>query len=321
MTRIAVLDDWQDLARTYADWSPLTARAEVVFFNTPFADADAVAKALEGFDIVLSMRERTHFPASLIARLPNLKMFGLTGKRVGAIDLAALQARGIPITYTGGGENGASTAELALTLMLAAVRRIPQGDAAVRAGRFMQGVGAGYELKGRTLGLIGVGRIGGLMAGYCRAIGMECIGWSPNLTPEKAQAAGVAAVSKEELLARADVISLHLVLSDRTRGTLTAPDFARMKQGAVLVNTSRAPLIDEAALLDAVRAGRIIAALDVYHEEPPRPDNPLLGAPNTVLSPHIGYGVDDIYKVFYAQQIENALGFLDGKPVRVLEPV
>ncbi len=318
MTRVAVLDDWQGIAETAADWSALRARAEVVVFTEAFADEDTAAAALADFDIVLAMRERTPFPPSLVTRLPRLRMFGLTGHRGGSIAMDAMKAQGVVVCGTGGGESGAGTAELALALMLAAARRVPDGDRAVRAGRFMAGVVPGIELEGRTLGIVGVGRIGARVAGYGRALGMEALGWSPNLTPERAAEAGVVPASKADLFARADVISLHLVLSPRTRGVVGAGELGRVKPGTILVNTARAPLIDEAALIDAVTSGRIVAALDVYHREPLPADHPLVRAPNTVLTPHVGYGTRDVYAQFYAESVENALAFLDGRPIRQL---
>jgi phosphoglycerate dehydrogenase-like enzyme len=318
MTRVAVLDDWQGIAEAAADWRALRARAEVVVFTEAFADEAAAAAALADFDVILAMRERTPFPPSLVERLPRLKMFGLTGHRGGSIAMDAMKARGVVVCGTGGGESGAATAELALALMLAAARYVPHGDRAVRAGRFMAGVAPGVELDGRTLGIVGVGRIGARVAGYGRALGMATLGWSPNLTPERAAEAGVEAVSKADLFARADVISLHLVLSPRSRGIVGAEELGRMKAGAILVNTARAPLIDEAALIEAVTAGRIVAALDVYHREPLPADHPLVGAPNTVLTPHVGYGVRDVYAQFYAESVENVLAFLDGRPIRRL---
>ena len=319
MTRIAVLDDWQDVARASADWSPVLARAEVQFFRTPFDGEDAAAQALLPFDIVLATRERTPFPASLVHRLPNLRMFGLTGARAALIDVAALIDRGVTVCYTGGGPSGASTAELALGLMLAAARRIPAGDAAVREGRFQLGTSAGPVLAGKAVGLIGLGRIGALMARYCRALDMNVMAWSQNLTAEVANAAGAKLVSKDELLAGADIVSLHLVLSERTRGVLGAAELARMKPGAILVNTARAALVDEAALINAVASGRLIAALDVFHREPLSADHPLVRAGNTVLTPHFGYSAVEVYAEYYRHAIENVLAFLDGKPIRVLE--
>jgi phosphoglycerate dehydrogenase-like enzyme len=318
VTKIAVLDDWQRVARASADWTPLTARAEVIFFEAPFADENDAARRLAEFDIILATRERTPFPPSLVVRLPRLKMFGLTGSRAGLIDIAGMLSRGITVCYTGGGPSGSSTAELALGLMLAAARHIPAGDLAVRAGRFQQGTEAGALLDGKVIGLIGLGRIGSRMAAYCGALGMEVLAWSQNLTAETAHAAGATFIAKEELLARADVVSLHLVLSDRTRGILGAADLARLRPGAIVVNTARAQLVDEAALLDAVQTGRIVAALDVFYREPLPADHPFTRARNVVLTPHLGYGVIEVYREYYRHSVENALAFLDGKPLRIL---
>jgi D-3-phosphoglycerate dehydrogenase len=274
---------------------------------------------LADYDIILALRERTPFPASLHRRLPKLKMFGLTGNRAGMIDLAGMIERGVTVCYTGGGPSVASTAELALGLMLAAARDIPAGDVAVRAGRFQQGTRAGFVLAGKTIGLIGLGRIGTLMARYCRALDMRVLAWSPNLTAERAAAAEAVYAAKDELLSAADVVSLHLVLSDRTRGVVGASDLARMKAGAILVNTSRAGLIDETALVAAVQSGRIFAALDVFAKEPVAAGHPLNAARNTVLTPHYGYSVREVYAEYFRETVENALAFLDGRPIRVLE--
>ena len=319
MTKVAVLDDWQGVARSSADWTPLQRRAEVVFFDKPFAGPDDVARQLADCDIVLAMRERTAFPAGLVQRLAKLRMFGLTGARAGSIDTEAMMARGITVCTTGGGKTGSNTAELTLGLMLAASRHIAAGDAAIRSGRFQEGIGAGPDLAGKTLGIIGLGRIGKLMARYGHALGMRVLAWSQNLTPEAATAAGATLVTKEALLQQADVVTLHLVLSDRTRGILGAGDLARLKPGALLVNTSRGPLVDEAALIEALQQRRIRAALDVYDREPLPADHPLRTLPNTVLTPHLGYTTAETFAEFYAQSIENALAFLDGKPVRVMQ--
>jgi D-3-phosphoglycerate dehydrogenase len=317
--RIAVLDDWQGVARSCADWSPLEARAEVRFFAAPFADEADAAERLAPFDIVLATRERTPFPASLVNRLPKLRMFGMTGARAAQIDVAAMIERGIVVCHTGGGPSVASTAELTVGLMLAAARRIPAGDAAVRAGRFQQGVGAGVALAGKTIGLIGVGRIGTRVARSARALEMNVLAWSPNLNSERAAAAGAVLAKKEDLLSAADVVSLHLVLSESTAGIVGADDLARMRTGALLINTARAGLVDESALLRAVTSGRLFAALDVFGQEPLPADHPFNGAPNTVLSPHLGYSVLEVYAEYYRHAVENTLAYLDGKPVRVLE--
>lgn len=320
MIRIAVLDDWQGAARSSADWAPVMARAEVEFFPAPFADEDAVARALAPFEIVCTVRERTPFPATLAQRLPRLRMLNMTGARAALIDVAALTARGVVVCHTGGGPSGASTAELALGLMLAAARGIPAADAAVRAGRFQQGTPAGPVLAGKTLGVIGLGRIGARMARYGQALEMRVLAWSQHLTPEAAAAAGSELVTREELLARSDVVSLHLVLSERTRGVLGAAELARMKPGAILVNTARAALVDEAALIDAVQSRRIVAALDVFHREPLPATHPLTRADNVVLTPHLGYSALEVYAEYYRHTVENVLAFLDGKPIRLAEP-
>ena len=319
MTKVAVLDDWQGVARQSADWAPLEARAEVVFFSDAFANEDEAAAALADFDIILSMRERTPLPASLIGRLPKLRMLGITGKQNATLDLAACLSRGIVVSNTtSGGGGSAATAELALGLLIAAARGILAGDAAIRRGGFQDGVPIGIGLAGRTLGVIGLGRLGARMAQFGQALGMTVLGWSQNLTAEAAAAAGAAFVTKEELLARSDAVSLHLVLSPRSRGIIGREDLAAMKPGAILINTSRGPLVDEAALVEAVTAGRIVAALDVFDREPLAPNHPLRRAPNTVLTPHLGYGVSEIWAEFYPQSVENAVAFLDGSPIRRL---
>ncbi len=321
MTKVAVLDDWQGVAQHFGDWPKLKARAEIVFFERAFENEDDAARKLADFDIVLSMRERTPLPASLINRLPKLRMLGMTGARNASLDTDACTARGIVVCHTvGGGASEAATAELALGLLIAAARAIPPGDAAIRAGRFQQGVPVGIGLAGKTLGVIGLGRLGSHMARYGRALNMTVLAWSQNLTAEKAQAAGAEMVSKADLLSRSDAVSIHLVLSPRSRGLIGSADLAQMKPGAILINTSRGPIVDEAALIEAVQAGRIIAALDVYDREPLPADHPLRRAPNTILTPHLGYGVKETWEVFYPQSIENALAFMDGKPVRVMNP-
>jgi len=318
MTRVAVLDDWQRVARASADWTPLENRAELVFFNRPLGSPDEIVKALEGFDAILAMRERTIFSPEVIARLPRLKFFNMTGRRARGLD--ALVRRGVAVSITGGGETGEDTAEHALALLLAAVRHVPAGDAAVKAGHFQIGVEPGFRLAGKTLGILGLGLIGGKVAGYARALGMEVLAWSRSMTAEKAAAAGAKAVSRDELFSGSDAISIHLVLSDETRGMVDAEALGRMRPGAILVNTSRAPIVDEPALLKALNENRIQAALDVFMEEPLPPGHPLATAPNTVLTPHVGYGTREAYQLFYRNSIANMLAFLDGKPIRRYEP-
>lgn len=321
ITKVAVLDDWQGIARSSADWSKLEARAQVTFFAAAFKDQDDAAAQLADFDIVLSMRERTPLPGSLINRLPRLRMLGMTGARNASLDTPACTARGIVVcNTTGGGYSDSATAELALGLLIASARGIPTGDANMHGSAFQMGLPIGMGLAGKTIGILGLGRLGGYMATYCKALRMNVIAWSQNLTEERASQVGVTKVAKDELMATSDAISIHLVLSDRTRGLIGAADIARMKPGAILINTSRGPIVDEAALVAALNAGKIRAALDVYDKEPLPVDHPLRKAPNTVLMPHMGYGTKETWDTFYPQMIENALAFLDGKPVRVTNP-
>ena len=318
--RVAVMDDWQNVAREATDWAPLQARAEVVFMHEPFASEAAAAAALAGFDAVIPMRERTPFTTSLLASLPNLKLIAQTGGRAGTMDMEAATKAGILVCNTHGERSSIGTAELTLGLIIAGTRQIARGDAAIRAGHFQQGVGIGPVLDGLTLGIIGFGRIGARVGGYGKALGMKLIAWSPNLTAEKAGAGGATLVDRDTLLATADVISLHVVLSARSRHMLAAPELARMKPGALLVNTSRGPLVDEHALVTALNERRITAALDVYSQEPLPADAPILTAPGTVLTPHLGYTVTDAFGAFYSQSIENILAFMDGRPLRMLNP-
>jgi phosphoglycerate dehydrogenase-like enzyme len=318
--RVAVMDDWQDVARGAIDWSALQARAELVFLHEPIPDEDAAVRALQDFDAVIPMRERTPFTATLLNRLPRLKLIAQTGGRAVTMDMDTATRAGILVCNTHGERSSIGTAELTLGLILAAIRRIPQGDAAIRAGHFQQGVGIGPVLDGLTLGIIGFGRIGARVGGFGRALGMKLVAWSPNLTAEKAEAGGATLVDRDTMLGTADVISLHVVLSARSRHMIGAAELGRMKPGALLVNTSRGPLVDEAALVAALHTGRIMAALDVYGTEPLPADAPILRAPNTVLTPHLGYTVTDAFEAFYAQAAENILAFMDGTPTRMLNP-
>jgi phosphoglycerate dehydrogenase-like enzyme len=320
--RVAVTDDWQNAARDVADWSKLKDRAEVVFFPRHYAagDEEQAVQDLKDFDIILPTRERSRFAESLIARLPRLKMMSLTGTRAPNVDQDACTKRGIVCTFTSGGHSPAPAAEMSLALLLAAARKVPAGDAAMRAGRFQEGIPPGINLEGRTLGLVGLGRIGAYMARYGQALGMRVLAWSQNLTDEKAKAAGAERVDKERLFAESDAVSVHLVLGPRSRGLIGAADFARMKKGAIFINTSRGPIVDEEALIAALREGRIIAALDVYDIEPLPRDHPLRTLPNTVLTPHVGFTTVEGLNVFYQHAIENILAFLDGKLTNVANP-
>jgi phosphoglycerate dehydrogenase-like enzyme len=320
-TKVAVLDDWQSVARQSADWSTLESRADVTIFPDAFKNEDDAAAKLADFDIVLSMRERTPLPGSLINRLPKLRMLGITGARNLSLDTPACTARGIVVSNTqGGGYTDSATAELALGLLIAAARGIPKGDENMRHGQFQRNVPIGIGLAGKTIGIIGLGRLGGYMAKYCLAMRMNVIAWSQNLTAERCAEIGAKLVSKDELMSQSDAISIHMVLSPRSRGLVGAADIARMKHGAILVNTSRGPLVDENAMVAALRAGRIVVALDVYDREPLPEDHPLRSLSNTVLMPHLGYGVKETWDGFYPQMIENALGFMSGNPVRVTNP-
>jgi phosphoglycerate dehydrogenase-like enzyme len=319
--RLAVLDDWQGVAERSADWSALKTRGVAVsFFATPLGDGDAAAAALADFDFLIVMRERMAVPAALVARLPKLRMISLTGRRSPVLDVEACTRHGVLVCNTGGELSSAATAELAVGLLIGAMRHLPDADAAARGGRFQGGVPEGTALEGKTLGVVGLGRIGARVARVGAALGMRVLGWSANLTPERAAEAGVTRVEKARLLEESDAVSLHLVLSERTRGVLGADDLARMKPGAVLVNTSRFPLVDEAALIAALQARRIIAALDVFPEEPLPAGHRLLACPNTVLTPHLGYCTREVYTQFYGDSIANVLAFLDGAPVRMLNP-
>ncbi len=320
MTRIAILDDWQDVARASADWFALERKAEIVSFTRPFGSTDAVAKALAECDIVIAMRERTMFSKALIDQLPKLRMIALTGVRSGTLDFDACTARGIVVCNTGSDHSNATTAEIALALLMAAARHLTTADRGMRVGRFQDEVPLGTMLDGRKLGIAGLGKIGSRMARIGNALGMEVLAWSQNLTAERAQAAGARLVDKTTLFAESDAITLHLVLSDRTRGVVGASELALMKPGAILVNTSRAPLIDEAALLSHLRQNLLVAGLDVFDQEPLPAGHPFRSMPNVVMTPHLGYCSREVYTQFYRESIENVLAFLDGKPIRVVNP-
>ena len=314
---VAVIDDWQNAARAAADWSKLETRARVQFFSEPFTDEDAAAAALAPFTVIVPMRERLPFPRSQLRRLPRLRLLALTGYGTRHVDMSYCAEHGI-VCCGSGSSSPTGPAELTLGLMLAASRQIAAGDAAMRHDGFQGGIALGRTLEGQTLGVIGLGRIGARVAAYARAFGMRVIAWSSNLTDQQAQQAGVLHVNKDELLRQADIVSVHLVLSARSRATLGAAELALMKPGALLVNTSRGALIDEAALLDALGSGRIRAALDVYDQEPLPVGHPLRTARNTVLTPHLGFTTERTFSQFYGESVENILAYLDGHPIRVV---
>lgn len=315
--RIAVIDDSQDLAPASADWTRLDGRADVTFMTTPFADEDDAARQLAPFEVIVPMRERTAFPASLVQRLPKLKLFAMTGLRAGTFDIPALTAAGVLVCNTGI-DTTAATSELAFALIMASARTIPLADRVMREGGWHEGVPVGTVLAGRRLGILGLGKLGAKVAGFGRAFGMEVVAWSQNLTDEKAAEHAARRVEKNELFATSDVLSVHLVLSDRTRGIVGRAELAAMKDGAILVNTSRGPLVDEGALVAELSSGRLRAGLDVFDREPLPPDHPLRRLPNVVLTPHLGYGAAHVFRQFYGESVENIEAWLDGKPVRVV---
>jgi phosphoglycerate dehydrogenase-like enzyme len=313
--KIAILDDYQRVARDLADWARLPAGSDLVVFDRHIADREELVSALQPFDVIVLMRERTPFPAALLERLPKLRLLITTGGRNASISLEACRAR--DITVCGTGTVGTPTAELAWGLILALVKRIPAEDRALRAGAWQTGLTEG--LAGKRLGLLGLGKLGTQVARVGQAFGMDVVAWSQNLTPERAAEVGVRRVEKQELFATSDVVSLHLILSDRTRGIVGAAELNAMKPTAWLVNTSRAGLVDESALLAVLRDRRIAGAgLDVFPVEPLPSDAPLLALPNVVLTPHLGYVTRENYAVFYRDALEDILAWRAGTPVRLL---
>jgi phosphoglycerate dehydrogenase-like enzyme len=317
LTRLAILDDYQGVALAMGPWDRLPPALKIEVFRDTITDRDALAQRLAPFDALVIMRERTPFPRALIERLPNLRLLITTGARNRAVDLEACAERGI--TVCGTPSFGNPTVDLTWGLILSLMRRIPEQERGLREGRWQ--VALGNSLEGRTLGLVGLGNLGSRVAKVGLAFGMKVIGWSQNLTDEKAAAAGATRVDKAALLREADVVSLHLILSDRSRGIIGGEDLAQMKRSAVIVNTSRGPLIDQAALIAALQGGRIAGAgIDVYDQEPLPPGHPILAAPNTVLTPHLGYVTEENYRAYFAGAVEAVLGYLAGAPARELRP-
>lgn len=313
--KIAVLDDYQNAAASYGPWQELPPSCEVHYFHEHIADIDSLIATLAGFDIIVAMRERTPFPAPVLARLPQLRLLVTTGMANAAIDLGAATAAGITVSGTGSVATG--TAELTWALLLALARHIPAEQAALRQGQWQISVGTG--LAGKTLGIVGIGRIGSQIVRYGNAFGMHVIAWSQHLTQERAIVAGCTAVSKEELFAQSHAVTVHLKLSERSRGIIGREDFERMRPGALFINTSRAEIVDETALIDALKQRRIAgAALDVHYGEPLAADHPLRSTPNTLLTPHLGYVTDDGYATFFTDAVEDIRAYLNGAPVRVL---
>lgn len=315
MARIAITDDYQSVAFTFADWSKLRAAHEVVVFDKPFANPDEAAQALAGFDVIAIMRERTAFPRTLLDRLPNLRLLVTTGMRNASVDMKACAERGITVCGTQGGNH--ATAELAMGLILGLARHFQIELENMRQGRWQTTVG--QDLRGKTLGILGLGKLGGQLAEYAKAFGMDLIAWSQNLTDERAREKGATRVEKDELFRRADFISIHLVLSDRSRGLVGARELGLMKPTASIVNTSRGPIIDGAALAAALKEGRIAGAgIDVYDVEPVPAAHALRQEPRALLTPHLGYVTAETYQLFFGGIVECIEGWLAGKPVRVV---
>jgi phosphoglycerate dehydrogenase-like enzyme len=313
--KLAILDDYQGTAKDLANWSELASGTEVEFFQDHIVDEDKLVERLKDFDIVQGMRERTPFTRSLLSRLPKLRLLITTGRRNASFDMAAASELGITVCGTNGAGEGPT--ELTWGLILAMLRHIPEEEQRSRDGSWGTTVGIG--VKGKTLGLMGLGHIGSLVARVATAFDMNIIAWSQNLTAERAKECGATLVDKETLFKESDILSVHLVLSDRSRGLVGASDLALMKPSAYLVNISRGPIIDEKALIDVLERRAIAgAALDTFDVEPLPKDHPLFKTPNTLICPHLGYVIDETYQAFYAGVIENVRAFTSGEPVRTI---
>jgi len=315
--RVALLDDYQGVALAMADWGALGAGVRTEAFGDHLKNPAAVADRLGPFDVIVAMRERTPFTEPLLARLPGLRLLVTTGMANASIDLAAATRLGIVVCGTEGLHY--PTAELTWGLILALARHIPHEHQATRDGAWQTTLGVG--LRGKALGVIGLGRLGAQVAAIGGAFGMRVLAWSQNLTPERAAERGVERVTEDDLLARSDVVTIHLKLSPRTTGLIGARELGMMKRTAFLVNTSRGPIVEERALLDALTRGGIAGAgLDVFDDEPLPADHPFRRLPNAVVTPHLGYVTRETYEVFYRDAAEDVRAFLDGRPVRVLNP-
>jgi len=314
--KIAILDDYQQVAKQSADWGSLPSGTEVNSFAENIADPDALVKQLQPYDVIVAMRERTRFPAQVLDALPNLKLMISTGGRNPSIDAEACARRNIALCSAHGASSGqSSTSEVAWSLVLALVKRIPQADKAMRTGGWQETV-ITEALAGKTLGVLGLGRLGKHVARYGQAFGMNVIAWSPHLTDERAAEVSVRRVAKEGLFAESDVVSLHLVSNAATRGIVGAAEIAAMKPTAYIVNTSRGPLVDEKALISALQERRIAGAgLDVFWTEPLPKDHPVRRLDNVVLTPHLGYVVDENLKRFYENALKNIRNWIAGEPL------
>ena len=316
MVRAAILDDYQNVAMKFADWSGISKDVEIKVFNAPLDGPDAVIKALQGFAIVVGMRERTPFPRKVIEALPDLKLLITTGARNNSFDVRACAERGV--TVCGTGAAGSPTTGIAFGLMLELTRRIGFENARLKAGKPWQAT-IGRDLEGLTLGILGLGKLGQRSATVGKAFGMRTIAWSQNLTEEKAKAAGADLASKEDLFRNADFITIHLVLSDRSRGLVGAKELGLMKKTSYLINTSRGPIVDEKALIAALQNNAIAGAgLDVFDAEPLPLNHPFRKMDNVVITPHLGYVSEQNYRKYFPDIVEDIRTWLDGKPVRVI---
>jgi phosphoglycerate dehydrogenase-like enzyme len=314
--RCAILDDYQNVALKMADWSSLAGKADITVFNHHLGEGADVVKALADFDIICAMRERTPFRRDTLLALPKLKLLLTSGMRNASFDMEAAKERGVVVCGTGGFGN--PTAALAIGLMLELTRKIGLENARLKAGERWQ-VTLGLDVEGLTLGLVGLGRLGSKVAQIANALGMKVQAWSQNLTPERCAEVGVAYASKEQLFATSDVVSIHLILSKRTRGLITADDIGRMKRSAYLINTARGPIVDEAALLKALQDKRIAGAgIDTYSIEPLPLDSPYRKLDNVVLTPHLGYVTAQAYRKYYSDMVEDITAWIAGAPVRVI---
>src|ERR1700726_4711534 len=318
MTRLrcAILDDYFNVTLKLADWSSIGDRVDVPVFNEPFASTETTASALKDFEIILAMRERTPFPRALLAALPKLKLLITSGMRNAAIDMEAAKEHGVVLCGTQWARD--PTAPLTMGLILELTRNIGRENARMHAGEYLQ-KHVGIEIEGKTLGVIGLGKLGAKVSGLAKAFGMNVIAWSPNLTAERCKEVGVGYASKEELFATADIVTIHEILSQRSRGLVGAADLARMKPTSYLVNTARGPIVDEAALLQTLQARKIAgAAVDVFSVEPLPVDHPFRKLDNLVVTPHLGYVTRETFVAHYPQMVEGIDGWFKGEPVRKL---
>ena len=312
--RCAILDDYQNVALKMADWSPLKGKADITVFNDHLGEPANVIKALADFDIICAMRERTLFRRETVEALPKLKLLLTSGARNAAFDMEALKEMGVVVSGTGGFGN--PPAVIAIGLMLELTRKIGFENARMKAGEKWQ-VTLGQDVEGKAMGIVGLGKLGSRVATIAKALGMTVNAWSQNLTKEQCDAAGVGYMSKEELMATSDVISIHVILSARSRGLITREDIARMKPTSYLINTARGQIVDEDALLEALRAKRIAGAgLDTFSVEPLPIDSPFRKLDNAILTPHLGYATEQGYRRYYGDMVEDILAWMDGKPVR-----